>query len=59
MAQQKLGAEILLELADLQPERRLRDIELFGGAGDVADLGDFDEVAKLSEIDRKAPEARV
>jgi len=35
----------------LQPQRRLGDVELLGGAGDVANLDDLGEVAKLPQVD--------
>jgi len=55
MAQQEFGLEVLLELPDLQAQRRLRDVELLSCLGDVPDFGDPDEISKLAEIDRGLP----
>lgn len=55
MAQQKFRLEGLLELPDLQAQGGLCDVELLRRLGDVPDLGDSDEIAKLTEIDRGLP----
>ena len=49
-ALEQLGAELGLEPADLVRERRLGDVKLLGGAGEVAVAGDrlgVDELAQL------------
>jgi hypothetical protein len=57
MTAQELDAELFLELPDLQAQRRLRDVELLRGAGDVAELDDARKVLKLTKCD-DAPPAR-
>ena len=51
MTHQQRDAEIVLELPDLQPERRLRDPQLIGGPRHVAHLDDLHEITQLAEID--------
>jgi hypothetical protein len=45
-AMQELGLELGLEQPDLAAQRRLRDVQALRGAGEVAFLGDRDEVAE-------------
>ena len=52
-ALEQLGAELGLEPADLVRERRLGDVQLLGGAGEVAVSGDrlgVDELAQLHRL---------
>jgi len=51
MTHQQRDTEIVLELPDLQAERRLRDAQLIGGPRHVADLDDLHEITQLAEID--------
>ena len=46
----ELRPELSLELGELVGERRLRDVQAPGGRGDLALLGDGDEVLELLEI---------
>ena len=46
---QKPGAERLLQLPDLLGERRLGDVQLGRRAGEVAVIGDGDEVAGVAQ----------
>jgi hypothetical protein len=48
MAVQELDAEIVFQLPDLQAQRRLRDVQLLGGAGDVPELDDAREILQLA-----------
>ena len=43
-------SELGLEAADLLRERRLGDVQAFGGAAEVPLLGDGDEVAQVPEL---------
>jgi hypothetical protein len=47
---QQRGAEILFQRADLPTERRLRDVQLIGGAAEVQLTGDGDEVPQLAQV---------
>ena len=47
---EQCDAELLLELAHLLAERRLRDPHAGGGAPEVQLLGDGDEVAEVAEL---------
>jgi hypothetical protein len=49
-AAEQRGAHFLLQMADLQAERRLLDAEAFGGAGEVQFLRHGDEIAKMPEF---------
>ncbi len=49
-AVEQLGAEILLERGDLAAQRGLGEVQLLGGAGEVAEPGDLDEAAQLLEV---------
>ena len=44
------GAEILLQRPDLAAERRLRDMQLIGGAAEVQPVGHGDEVAQFAQV---------
>ena len=46
----RLRAELLLELADLPAQRRLRDAQLGGGAAEVPMLGDGGEVPHQPQV---------
>ncbi|BCG81343.1 hypothetical protein MesoLj113b_48850 [Mesorhizobium sp. 113-3-3] len=46
---------MLLELHDLSAERRLRNMQDFGGTGDIAGFGDGDEVAELAQVEHFYP----
>ena len=52
-ALEELGAELGLEPADLVRERRLRDVQLLGGAGEVAMAGDGLDVGELAQLHRR------
>src|SRR5918993_1606056 len=47
---EQLGAEILLEGGDLTAQRGLGEIELLGGAGEVAEPSHLDEAPELLEV---------
>ncbi|MDT4872579.1 hypothetical protein FQZ97_1077710 [compost metagenome] len=49
-ALEQADVEVLLQLADLLGERRLRQAQALGGAAYMAFLVEGDEVAKLSKI---------
>jgi hypothetical protein len=51
MAAEQGDVQVLLELPDLQAQRRLRNKELLRGAGDVAGLDRTREVAELAQLD--------
>lgn len=51
MADQEIDTEVALELADLKSQRRLGNIQLIGGAREIADLDDFAEVFQLAQVD--------
>jgi len=51
-ALEELGAELGLEPANLVRERRLGDVELLGGAGEVPVAGDRLGIDQLPEFDR-------
>ena len=46
-------ADLLLEPADLLRQRRLGDVLTLGGAGEVALVGERDEVFELSQIHKQ------
>ena len=50
VAQQQRRADLLLELADLLAQRRLRHVQALGRAAEVQLLGDDDEVAQVAEL---------
>jgi hypothetical protein len=54
-AQEQWRAELVLELADLVAQRRLRDVQARGRAAEVELLGDGEEVAQQArlEVDRR------
>ena len=51
MAAEQRHVQVLLELPDLQAQRRLRNEELLRGAGDVAGLYGTREIAELAQVD--------
>ena len=53
-AGEQVRAELLLELADLPAEHRLRDVEALRRAPEVQLFGDRDEVAQLAQVQRWA-----
>jgi hypothetical protein len=55
MTDEQRGAEIFLELADLQAERGLGNIQVIRRAGHVAELDNPGEIAELPEIDGRLP----
>ena len=55
MARQQRRADIFLELLDLHAERGLRDMQILGGGGETAELGNPGEVAKLTKIHSRPP----
>ena len=55
MSHQELHSKAALEKADLQTQRRLRDVQLLGCARNVADLDDFAEVSELPQINFTPP----
>ena len=59
-APEQLDADELLERADLPAQRRLRQVQLLGGAPEVELLGDGDERAQVPELDgvRRAREGQ-
>jgi hypothetical protein len=50
MAMQQLGAELILQLADLHAESRLRDVQRRRRRGEASGLDDLGEVSKLAEF---------
>ena len=50
LAAEQLDLELGFERPDLLAERRLLDAEPLGGAGDMAFLGDRDEVAEVAQF---------
>ena len=50
VAQQQRRPDLLLELADLLAQRRLRHVQALGRAAEVQLLGDDDEVAQVAEL---------
>src|SRR3954468_18589342 len=50
VAQQQLGADLLLELADLLAQRRLGHVQALGRAAEMQLLRDGDEVAEVAEL---------
>ncbi|CDX56038.1 hypothetical protein MPL1032_20368 [Mesorhizobium plurifarium] len=44
-------AQLLLELHDLPAQGRLRNVQLLGGAADIAGLGDGDEISYLAQVE--------
>ncbi len=51
-ADEEARAELVLEATNLATDRRLSHAELHGGAADLADFGDCDEVLNLGEAHR-------
>src|SRR6185436_19874043 len=51
-ATEKLGAELVLDLADLLTEGRLADVQAFRRASKVQFLGECDDIAQVSEFHR-------
>jgi hypothetical protein len=49
-----LQPELVFELTNLAAQRRLRNMQSFGGTGDVFRLSDSDEVSKLLELHIKS-----
>jgi hypothetical protein len=49
---EKGRAYFLLELADLEAERRLLDTKPFGGPGEMKLFCDCDKIAKMTELHR-------
>jgi hypothetical protein len=47
---EELRTQILLERRDLPAERRLREVQLLGRLGEVAEARDLHEAAELLEI---------
>ena len=50
LAAEQLHLQFGFECSDLLAERRLLDAQPLGGAGDVAFLGDRDEVAEMAQL---------
>lgn len=48
-------AQAFFELGDLPAQRRLGNMQPFGGAADVFFLGDYNEVAQLADVDHVRP----
>ena len=51
-AVEQRAADLLLELADLVRQRRLRDVNALGGAGEAQALGERREIAEVAELHR-------
>ena len=47
---EELGAEFAFESRDLSAQRRLGQVQVLGGAGEVTEAGDLDEPAELLEV---------
>ena len=54
MAHEQRRVDLALERADLLAERRLLHVQLLGRAGDVALVGDGDEVAEMAQFHYEA-----
>src|SRR5262249_46183868 len=50
MARDELGMQLVLKISDMHPERRLRDVQRFGGLRDTAQLQNSAEISKLSNV---------
>ncbi len=50
MAEEQIDSELLLELADLQPQGRLRHVQPVRGLGDAPGFVDAEEIPQLTEI---------
>src|SRR5690606_1016587 len=59
MPQQERDAEIFLEIAYLQAEGGLRDIELLGRGGETADLAAHHDMSALAVVARRLHSAAV
>ncbi len=46
-------AQLFFQLHDLPAERRLGQVQQFGGAADIALFGDGDEIAELAQIEHR------
>lgn len=49
-AVEQLGAELAFERRDLPAQRRLCQVQVLGGAGEVSETRDLDEPAELLEV---------
>ena len=58
LADQQLRAQLVLELAHLPAERRLRHVEVLRRARDAAELGDLGEIVQSPEIQGRPLMAR-
>lgn len=47
--------ELFLKLDDLPAQGRLRDVQLLGGAADIAGLGDSDKISDLAQVEHSPP----
>lgn len=45
-------AKLLFQLHDLPTERRLRNMQQFGGSTHIAGFGDGDEISDLAQVER-------
>ena len=50
MAHEQRGVDLAFERPDLLAERRLLDVQLLGGARDVALVSDGDEIAEVAQF---------
>ena len=53
-ADEQLGTQLLLELADGDAQRRLGHVQTLGGAAEVELLGHRDEVAQVAKLEHRA-----
>ncbi len=58
LAAKQVAAEFGLQLLDGPRQRRLRDVALVGGAGEVEHTRDREEVANLMHLHGRAPVCR-
>ena len=49
-APEQQDADFFFQLGELLAERRLGDMQFFGGAGEILLLGDLDDVLQLAEF---------
>jgi len=58
LAAKELPAELVLQLADRTGQRRQRDVDLLGGAGEVQRLAGGEEIADLVHLQQRLPRSR-
>jgi hypothetical protein len=54
MSQEQVEAELALDLQDLLRQRGLRNMEVLGGTGEIAVIGDGDHVSQVPNLKEHA-----